>query len=1395
MPAQNRIKVFISATSVDLCEYVRAVRDLLQKSGFQVTTMQQFGAQPEDPVTVSLKEIDNTDYFIGIYARRYGYIPSGSDLSVTEQEYHHARKSCKPTFAFIVDDKDIFLKPGSGEDDGTDLALEKQHKLSLFLTSIQTALVRDSFTTADDLQAKVLSSLSRYEKRPKELQPQTNNLRLILTQTEGKPPIVKLSHNDREIGSDEIRFDPSFRHLLFDYNRRQSHQNRVDICKANCKAGVSKEFAAKKVGQALCSALLSGSNISEFICNQIDATSTRGVRLQVALQNQATEVERLPLETLYLSGEESPLALIPCVDLFRLIATGTEQFDSFKSIPGPLKILMAIAAPVAGEGSDLLDYEKELGKVMDIVERLPNFSSIARKPIVHILDYGTLEDICDAFSRNQYHILHISTHGEPGALILEKEDGTSRRVSARDFVHSFPFGRQPVLTLLSACHSGTACCDKIASQESGDMNAASDGDINSFAGYLVKHGFPYVVAMQDAVSDTYATQFSEEFYRHLTYDNPPVIEESFSRVRISLEERRKKENQNRPLESQAPPEWMVPALYKSNLGRHAAYEPDTILFCRDLETAVESFDPDISHRRIGEFVGRRKEIFILRQKMVARTGGAALITGMGGVGKSTLTARLLSDAIRAGQQFEIVSVVGVITLSEMLKKFGCPGDNLDQLQYNFFHSLLPQKGAATIFLLDNFEENLPSIQNGSQPDMAADNNLLELKDSSLAAFLTELVRSGKTRTIITSRYPFKLSKNQHKTFTTINLGPLSSAEIRKLMSRLKGFENLTSQERYQVARTIGGHPRTLEFLDAILQDGTFTYDDVNRRLYADLADRLGHDAEERLKKGEELSVSLKNAVILSARDCLLDQLLKLLGDDEKKLLFNFSVFQSPRPKGALTWLAQKENLTADPEQMIEQLTRLSLLYRGEGDFFVHRWTAEYLKEIMEDGAWQHANLLAGDYLLYETEELSPNCAMEVWNHYLEGCDIDRANKVAVAFISKLDTWGYWDLYKMLCKKMIQVVEQESSLQAVWLHHSGNIAYQQGDYTTAMKEYCKSLKISKKFGNLRAIAATYHQLGNLCHNKGTYAEAREHYRIALETREKLRDLKGMTETHHQLGNIYYLQGDYAGALKQYQNNLNIFEKLDDHRGIAATHIQLGMMLHDKWDYDGALFEYRKSLSIFEELGDVSGIAAIYYYLGMVYQDQVDYVSALYQYQRSLEIREKLEELGGIAAIYHQVGMIRENQRDYLGAREDYQNSMKINKFLCNWAGMAATYHHLGTICHRMSDYAGALQQYQKSLKIKKKLNDLLGMAISFAQMGILALDKDKDGKAFCLFLKAFFLFLRLQSPEAQLSIQYIIQVAGRNLQTWETWLLREVSNQKERNAIADLIRQVLSNSDD
>jgi hypothetical protein len=149
------MKTFLSSTYVDLVNHRKAAAEAVERLGHQVGRMEVFGARPEESSGACLSEIDECDLFVGIYAHRYGYVPDGYHVSITEAEFDHAQKNNKPVFCFLVDE-DYPWPPKMIEND------PGRSKLSSFKAKIGSQLVRDTFRSPEDLAYKVAAALGRY---------------------------------------------------------------------------------------------------------------------------------------------------------------------------------------------------------------------------------------------------------------------------------------------------------------------------------------------------------------------------------------------------------------------------------------------------------------------------------------------------------------------------------------------------------------------------------------------------------------------------------------------------------------------------------------------------------------------------------------------------------------------------------------------------------------------------------------------------------------------------------------------------------------------------------------------------------------------------------------------------------------------------------------------------------------------------------------------------------------------------------------------------------------------------------------------------------------------------------------------------------------------------------
>jgi hypothetical protein len=218
------------------------------------------------------------------------------------------------------------------------------------------------------------------------------------------------------------------------------------------------------------------------------------VRLGLAVP---PELGGLPWEALPSPDGRGPLGLHPLVSMYRKTNAAVGRV-----LPGPLRIVVAIAAPDSGGGA-VLDYERELRNVLAAVR-----AARADAADVRVVPFATCAAIRAELDRGPAHVLHISGHGSPGILALEDDDGVARPVTAEEFADlAVPAGRMPPVVVLSACYTDAA---------------ASQGGV-SFAARLCARGAAAVIATETSITDRYATRLLARIYGALAQASDPDV--------------------------------------------------------------------------------------------------------------------------------------------------------------------------------------------------------------------------------------------------------------------------------------------------------------------------------------------------------------------------------------------------------------------------------------------------------------------------------------------------------------------------------------------------------------------------------------------------------------------------------------------------------------------------------------------------------------------------------------------------------------------------------------------------------------------------------------------------------------------------------------------------------
>ncbi len=137
------MKVFISSIISGFAEQREAARRAVTALRHQAVMAEDFGAQPNSPQVACLQELRSSDIVVLILGENYGFVPPGSALSATHQEYREARGR-KPVLAFVQQG----ITPGPEQ--------------AAFIEEVQGwegGLFREGFISSEDLQDGVTRAL------------------------------------------------------------------------------------------------------------------------------------------------------------------------------------------------------------------------------------------------------------------------------------------------------------------------------------------------------------------------------------------------------------------------------------------------------------------------------------------------------------------------------------------------------------------------------------------------------------------------------------------------------------------------------------------------------------------------------------------------------------------------------------------------------------------------------------------------------------------------------------------------------------------------------------------------------------------------------------------------------------------------------------------------------------------------------------------------------------------------------------------------------------------------------------------------------------------------------------------------------------------------------------
>ena len=478
-------------------------------------------------------------------------------------------------------------------------------------------------------------------------------------------------------------------------------------------------------------------------------------------------------------------------------------------------------------------------------------------------------------------------------------------------------------------------------------------------------------------------------------------------------------------------------------------------------------------------------------------------------------------------------------------------------------------------------------------------------------------------------------------------------------------------------------------------------------------------------------------------DCIYTRQLK---DEQRKLLLAFSVYRKPVHVSAAQALldVDGEGPNMQAQSALDALLNQHLLQAwGEGRYQLHSIVTGYARSHFVDGNEQanrqelrtaHAKA-AQYYVQYASTVCPPRGNRRQYN------DVEPLVE-AVWQLCQAEQW----------QEANNLMEQEGIFAT--LKRSGGNAM-------LLELYLLLFPLARWNPGRLQEARIYNNLGVVYRLLGRLEQAREYLEKALQIYNQEGDRIGEGRVLNDMGRVFAEIGNREKARGDFEKALSIYQEQEDHPGEGSALNNLGWVFITLGQNKQAQQYYERALSIFRELGDRIGEGATLNNLGRVYEDLKQRERAQEYYKQALGIFQEERDRKGEAWSLNNLGKVYRKLGQYEQSLQYLEQALNIRREI-DRKGEGRTLKNLGTVHEILGNKRQAMQYYKEALNIAQEIEDHEGQGKTLRNMGKLYLDQKSYEVALASLLLAKNILYEVQSSycdESQRGIDTLRKAVG------------------------------------
>ena len=573
--------------------------------------------------------------------------------------------------------------------------------------------------------------------------------------------------------------------------------------------------------------------------------------------------------------------------------------------------------------------------------------------------------------------------------------------------------------------------------------------------------------------------------------------------------------------------------------------------------------------RLRYFFGRTDDLREVDRWVDSRDSKFLALTGLPGIGKTTMLVRRLEDWRERTSLFWY-RLMEWSTARNVLNRLAEFLDRLDRKQLSHY-------------LAAGGEMDLEEVSRLLEQDLGKLNAILIFDDCHKASeeiqhllFALKVVLdniSGPKVIVAGRRVPSFYDRRDVKVndvVKEIEIGGLDKVSSGRLL-QVRSVE-VSRQTLDAIYATTKGHPLFLELIDPAR--GTRN-SDIVRYLEEDLVARLA--------------------------------------SDELAILEAASVFRYPVPPGALFY-GQEADMGSLRSVVDQWLLRETSLNRYE----IHDLLKEFFSGRLAPARRKRCEALAARYYLSCDTEAD---TLEAVYHLFEAGEPAVAAELLAAKGQAISKKGHSEELRAMLDRVGQV-KLPSTMKLSLALLKGDVVASLGDWTSAIDVYATAARTAERERDLARRAEALRSLGDLYLRRKERKKATEAFKTSLSLFKTLGDLKGVSAVHFGLGTLYEEEGSLDKALKHYRRAARLVKENGDQEGVARYLSAYAGILESKGEYDKAIKLMKEGLAVAERNGNLHEIARVTVSLGKCYAERKQLNEALDCYREGISLARRI-----------------------------------------------------------------------------------------------------------------------------------------------------------------------------